>query len=263
MPIINYFMNVYHNGFIFEGVDNIKPYNAKISISWQSYLQTFPKVQYIGSRAFADYQEVIEGEDYIKQHQLKSANPGTEEWYTPFYLEDFHNTTDMSQKRIVAISKKEMKKGRCKNCKYSELTLDKNPCNMCDGLFNLWECADSHKETKEPNVPADINGQEYILCAATWYKDLFTAKILPINIKTGVVLCGYRHGDIIYQLLALTGMKSVTPVCGDYEQGFITNKNRFVGRKEAFPIARDADQIKGPNKGQSENPIGLTSEDLY
>jgi hypothetical protein len=113
-------------------------------------------------------------------------------------------------------------------------------------------------EKSEPNVI-----QEYILCAATWYKEQSTAELLPKNIKTGVVLCGYRHGDIVYQFLALTGKRSVLPECGEYEQGFITNKNRFVGRKEAFDIARIADQIKGPNKGQSENSIGLTSEDLY
>ena len=46
-------------------------------------------------------------------------------------------------------------------------------------------------------------------------------------------------------------------------QGFLTNTNRFVSRKEAFEIARDANQIQGPNKGQQENSIGLTSEDLY
>ncbi len=114
-------------------------------------------------------------------------------------------------------------------------------------------------------LPKDAEGKvgEYILCAATWYKELPTSKILPKNIDNGVVLCGYRHGDMIHQLLALTGVRSVTPDCGEYEQGFLTNINRFVGRKEAYRIAFKADQIHGPNKGQSENSIGLTSEDLY
>lgn len=46
-------------------------------------------------------------------------------------------------------------------------------------------------------------------------------------------------------------------------QGFLTNLNRFVSRKEAYKIAFLADQIKGPNKGKLEDSIGLTSEDLY
>ena len=46
-------------------------------------------------------------------------------------------------------------------------------------------------------------------------------------------------------------------------QGFLTNTDRFVDRKEAYKIAFEADQINGPNKGRSENSIGLTSEDLY
>jgi len=39
---------------------------------------------------------------------------------------------------------------------------------------------------------------------------------------------------------------NVTPrgLCGNVEQGFMTNKFRFVDRKEAFVIAVFADQIK-------------------
>lgn len=106
-------------------------------------------------------------------------------------------------------------------------------------------------------------GKEYILCAATWYQELETSHTNPKNIDKGVVLCGYRHGDIIYQLLSLTGKRSVEPVCGKYVQGFLTNTNRFVDRQEAYKIAFTVNQIHGPNKGQSENLIGLTSEDLY
>jgi hypothetical protein len=46
-------------------------------------------------------------------------------------------------------------------------------------------------------------------------------------------------------------------------QGFLTNTDRFVNRKEAYKIAFEADQIIGQNKGYSENAIGLCSEDLY
>ena len=50
---------------------------------------------------------------------------------------------------------------------------------------------------------------------------------------------------------------------GIYEkaQGFLTNKNRFVERKEALEIAIKANQVDENNLG---NPlIGLFSEDLY
>jgi hypothetical protein len=50
---------------------------------------------------------------------------------------------------------------------------------------------------------------------------------------------------------------------GVHIQGFLTSENRFVDRKEAYTIAFNADQIIGPNRGDPENSIGLTSEDLY
>lgn len=105
--------------------------------------------------------------------------------------------------------------------------------------------------------------KEYILCAAIWYKEQPTAKLLPTNIDTGVCISGHRHAHCIYTFVALTGKRSVIPECGDYVQGFITNTNRFVNRKEAYKIAFESDQIIGPNKGYAENEIGLTSEDLY
>jgi len=48
-----------------------------------------------------------------------------------------------------------------------------------------------------------------------------------------------------------------------FTQGFLTNKNRFVNRKEAYDIAYKADQIVGPNSNRANNDIELTSEDLY
>ncbi len=106
-------------------------------------------------------------------------------------------------------------------------------------------------------------GTEIILCAAIWYKEQPTPKIQVSNIENGLVLCGHRHGHIIHQFVALTGKRSVLPECGEYEQGFLTDKNRFVSRKEAYAIAFKNNQIIGPNKGYATNEIGLTSEDLY
>ncbi len=100
--------------------------------------------------------------------------------------------------------------------------------------------------------------KEMILCSAIWYKEQPNAKIQPVNINRGVVLCGHRHGHIIHQFVSLTGKRSVTPECGEYEQGFLTNTNRFVGRIEAMKIAISANQIQGSITSSS-----LYSEDLY
>ncbi len=102
---------------------------------------------------------------------------------------------------------------------------------------------------------------EKILCAAIWYKDQLKPVHTVTNCETGVVLCGHRHAHIIHQHVSLLGKSAFE--MGEYVQGFLTNRNRFVDRKEAYKIAFENNQIIGPNKGYSENAIGLTSEDLY
>ncbi len=97
---------------------------------------------------------------------------------------------------------------------------------------------------------------EIILCAAIWYKEQPISKRNPINIIEGVVVCGHRHCDCISTFVALSGKRSILPQCGEYVQGFLTNKNRFVDREEAAIIAFDAEQIK-------EETNKLFSEDLY
>jgi hypothetical protein len=64
-------------------------------------------------------------------------------------------------------------------------------------------------------------------------------------------------------MTAITGLRSVKPEVGEYIQGFLTDKNRFVDRQEAYKIAFEQNQIIGPNKGYETNCVGLTSEDLY
>lgn len=100
---------------------------------------------------------------------------------------------------------------------------------------------------------------EKILCVAIHYF-FYEGCFAPIghSVKNradyqGVVLCGYRHPQIISQFKALTG-KSTGP--SNSTQGFLTSENRFVGRKEAAIIAFKANQI--PNE-KSE----LFSEDIY
>jgi len=101
---------------------------------------------------------------------------------------------------------------------------------------------------------------EYILCAAIWYKEIPLKKVfdnvLPKNCDRGLVVCGHRHGQCMWTMGALTGLRSVLPEVGDYEQGFLTNKNRFVDRDEGLKISIAAGQTKRTT-GQ------LYSEDLY
>jgi nucleoid-associated protein YejK len=66
-------------------------------------------------------------------------------------------------------------------------------------------------------------------------------------------------------MIAITGNRSVEPECGKYVQGFLTNMNRFVDRKEGARIAFEAKQVN--NRVSWENvdweTRDLYSEDLY
>ncbi len=108
--------------------------------------------------------------------------------------------------------------------------------------------------------------KEYILCAANYYDDGKHHVHQPKNIATGFVVCGLRHCNCINIFALMVGFpydKNGHELRATEVQGFLTNTDKFVGRKEAYKIAFEADQIIGPNKGYPENSIGLTSEDLY
>lgn len=121
-------------------------------------------------------------------------------------------------------------------------------------IADLQKALEKAKKKKE--------SKEYILCSAIWYKEISLLKpevlenrgFAPYNVDKGLVLCGWRHANIIYQLVALTGKPDHQQ--GESEQGFLTNKNRFVDRIEAADIAFKAKQIP-------EEVIRLFSENLY
>jgi hypothetical protein len=106
--------------------------------------------------------------------------------------------------------------------------------------------------------------KEYVLCAAVWYKDLPMKRpevldnrgFRPYNVDRGVVISGWRHANCIYQMVAITGLRSIPAEAGEEIQGFLTNKNRFVDRKEGGEIAFAAGQT-------TELKTTLYSEDLY
>lgn len=96
--------------------------------------------------------------------------------------------------------------------------------------------------------------KEIILCSAVWYKDLPLVKkiehnVRPVNCDRGVVFCGFRHPHCMYTMVSVTGKRSVEVEVGEYEQGFLTSKNRFVDRKEAWIIAEREGQIKRQSGG--------------
>lgn len=109
--------------------------------------------------------------------------------------------------------------------------------------------------------------EEKILCAAIWYKELprltENHNDMPINAKQGIVVCGHRHAHCIAILGNLTGKRSVETEVGKYEQGFLTNLNRFVSREEGAKIAFKAGQVLPNPHGLTIIPDRLFSEDLY
>lgn len=94
--------------------------------------------------------------------------------------------------------------------------------------------------------------KEYIICSAIWYKDDKVYNQQPVNVDSGYVLCGYRHGDCLSNMFVF-GQKRIP---NNDEEGFLTNLNRFVNRIEAVKIAYNAGQVK-------EVKRGLISEDLW
>lgn len=106
---------------------------------------------------------------------------------------------------------------------------------------------------------------EKILCAAVWYKEIPLARYNipnqnPVNVDRGAVFCGHRHPHCMYTMVAVTGIRSVTTEVGDYVQGFLTSKNRFVDREEGLEIALREGQVLDLDDVRGDQ---LHSEDLY
>lgn len=66
----------------------------------------------------------------------------------------------------------------------------------------------------------------------------------------------FRHGDVMHTMVERRVVEGVVP--GDWEQGFVTSRFRFVGREEAMAVAKAASQLKRPQSGPE-----LFSEDLW
>ena len=105
------------------------------------------------------------------------------------------------------------------------------------------------------------NNPQYIICSAIWFDDKTKHVHQPKNIETGFVICGRRHHN------CFTSFKVITELFGikdnmagkslEKEQGFLTDDDLFVNRKDAYKIALKANQCVKKN-----NEI-LFSEDIY
>jgi len=87
--------------------------------------------------------------------------------------------------------------------------------------------------------------EERILCAAIWYDDGKEYRMQPTNITSGIVVCGHRHPHckvILMSWLYPNWQKNSLQeqikieVNNKEVQGFLTDKNRFITRKEAAII---------------------------
>lgn len=103
--------------------------------------------------------------------------------------------------------------------------------------------------------------KEFILCAAIHYRDGKVHTHQPVNIESGLVICGMRHCNCYSVLSGLLGDFDGKLLVGRDGQGFITSHNRYVDRKEGYHIAYAAKQIK--IKSLDNPDPKLYSEDLY
>lgn len=79
----------------------------------------------------------------------------------------------------------------------------------------------------------------------------------PSNVNTGYVIAWHRHHNCIETFSYMDPM--VNWKRWDIKsQWFLTNKNRFVSRKEALQIARNANQLI-----EQHSKTELFSEDIY
>lgn len=85
-----------------------------------------------------------------------------------------------------------------------------------------------------------------------------TIKHAVVKAENGMMLLGKCHADCFYQGQNI-GLK-LSKKADD--QGFITSTGRYVNRKEAAIIARDAGQLD-PEDKQRPNVVALLSEDIW
>ena len=112
-------------------------------------------------------------------------------------------------------------------------------------FFESFRCLESPSKT------------ERIISSAILFKDEKIYAYQPINISSGFVVTGYRHSNI-YTTMAI--------LCPDLSykkikrlEGFLTDKNRFITRDEAYDLATENGQFIADGRLYKQ----LYSEDLW
>lgn len=124
--------------------------------------------------------------------------------------------------------------------------------------------------TQQPQT-GEWNKTEWILCAAIHFNDGKEHVHQPINIESGFVVTGRRHHNCYGTLASIAKaidlgerIKMMINKADRDHQGFITNLNRYVDRKEGWQIALKAGQIKiGWEASDNGEDSILISENLY
>lgn len=100
------------------------------------------------------------------------------------------------------------------------------------------------------------NGKvEYVMAAANYYNDGKDHMLQPYNIDKGFIIAGWRHGCVGMSYMAANKEAVNWDNC---IQGFLTTKNRFLTREEAYELVKNTGQLSKPLLGGV-----LTSEDLW
>ena len=90
-------------------------------------------------------------------------------------------------------------------------------------------------------------------------KEIILSAAIDYN---GTIISGFRHSDCYKVLKNLIGNLEDSNLPQREHQGFLTSKNRFVSREEAFKIAKERHQII--HYMFEDDEVGqLISEDLY
>lgn len=103
--------------------------------------------------------------------------------------------------------------------------------------------------------------KEYIICSAIHYDDGNKYEHQPKGMESGFVVCGRRHHNCIATLSITMADKYDKVMAMRDAQGFMTNTDRFVDRREGYFIAKDAGQLL--HNMHDESNLQLVSEDLY
>lgn len=139
--------------------------------------------------------------------------------------------------------------------------------------FNGWPIEQFEWIDEQPSVNQQMLEAlkpEYIICSAIHFSDGKTYDHQPKNIESGFVISGRRHHNCYSTLQAIGASLGMEGIVRNHieridrdNQGFITNTNRYVDRKEGMRIAKAANQLINPKLHSDNEDSILTSEDLY